>query len=272
MQNKIERHDDRLTDQVRTVVVTYDVQKFAAASVLFEMGKTKVLCAVSMQHSVPPFMRGKGTGWLSAEYAMLPTATLVRTQRESTMMRRNGRSIEISRLIGRVLRSVIDLNSLSEYTIVVDCDVLQADGGTRTACITAASLALHCAQYYWLQSNIILKPFIHDEVAAISVGIAHNQVLVDLSYHEDSNAAADFNFIMTKSGDIIEIQGGAEKEPLSWEQFDHMRSLAQTGINQLFAQIEGLGNQEKKQQHKNFSTMKKKSIKKVPFFNLQSRQ
>jgi ribonuclease PH len=180
------------------------------------MGKTKVLCAVSLQQGVPHFLRGKKTGWLTAEYSLLPASTPIRTVREITANKRNGRTIEISRVIGRALRSVVNLDPLGEQTIFIDCDVLQADGGTRTACITGAYLALKAAVAQWLHRGIISETILIDELAAISVGLAQDTVLLDLDFIEDSATEADFNFVLTRSGKIIELQGSAEKFPIKW--------------------------------------------------------
>jgi len=165
------RKDGRTPDQLRPVSISYNVYDFASGSVLFEMGKTKILCAVSLQNGVPPFLRGKGTGWLTAEYALLPMSTMTRTQRESNQGKKDGRSVEIARFIGRCFRSVIDVSGIGEKTITIDCDVLQADGGTRTASITGAFLALAKAQERWLSQRIITKPLIKEKISALSVGV-----------------------------------------------------------------------------------------------------
>ena len=228
------RTDGRLSNQLRPIKVTYDIFEYAAGSVLYEIGKTKVLCAVTMQEGVPPFLRSKKTGWLTAEYAMLPTATPLRTVRESSSGKRNGRTVEISRMIGRVLRSIIQLDRLGEKTIFIDCDVQQADGGTRTACITGACLALKQASDRWYSEGIISEKILTDEVAAISVGIMNGEALLDVDFSEDSTLDADFNIVLTRSGKLVEIQGAAEKSHLSWEQFESLRSLAEQGINEIF--------------------------------------
>lgn len=234
--NKIMKRDaNRASDQIRNLAVTYNVFPFAAGSVLFEMGRTKILCAVSLQAGVPFFLRGKNTGWLTAEYAMLPAATSTRTVRESSAGQRSGRSIEISRLIGRVLRTVIDLDSIGEYTLLIDCDVLQADGGTRTASINAACLALRQAQQTWLEQGFLTRPILKDGIAALAVCCDKTDVLLDPDYAEDSNGDADFNFIMTESGKIIEIQGGAEKNPIEWDMLDRACQLARKGAQELFS-------------------------------------
>ncbi len=232
----MKRTNGRAFDQVRPISILYDVIEYASASVLFEQGKTKVLCAISLQNSVPPFLKGKKSGWLTAEYAMLPTATHVRKERES-LSRPNGRSMEISRLIGRVLRSVVDLDLLGERTIVVDCDVLQADGSTRTACITAASLALKLAVDRWLRAGKIGSLILREEIAGISVGAFHDIVMVDLDFNEDSTLEADFNFVITRSGKIVEIQGSAEKSPIAWSTVATMHELALKGTNSIFSEV-----------------------------------
>jgi len=228
------RSGARLSDQLRQLRVTYNVYQYAAGSVLFEIGNTKALCAVTLQPGVPHFLRGKKAGWLTAEYALLPTSTPSRTVREVTAHKRNGRTIEISRLIGRSLRAIVDLSLLSEQTIFIDCDVLQADGGTRTACITGAFLALRAAQEVWLERGIIPAALIKDELAAVSVGSVRGRALLDLDFLEDSSIDADFNFVLTRSGGVIEIQGSAEKAPLSWDDYEHMRFLSLKGVQELF--------------------------------------
>ncbi|MGC2310422.1 MAG: ribonuclease PH [Candidatus Babeliaceae bacterium] len=229
------RAHNRLFEQLRPLKATYDVFSYAAGSVLFEMGNTKVLCAVTLQAGVPHFLRGKKEGWLTAEYSLLPAATPLRTVREITINKRSGRTIEISRLIGRALRSIIKFDVLGEYTIFIDCDVLQADGGTRTACVTGAYLALRQAQARWQQEGVIAVPLLIDELAAVSVGFHKNeQLLLDVDFAEDSELAADFNFIVTRSNKIVEIQGTAEKAPLSCEVFTQMQQLAFKGTQEIF--------------------------------------
>lgn len=235
MASKFIRTAQRSHDQLRSLRVTYDVFNYAAGSTLFEMGNTKVLCSVTLQQGVPHFLRGKKTGWLTAEYSLLPASTPIRTVREITANKRSGRTIEISRLIGRALRSVVNLDVLGEQTIFIDCDVLQADGGTRTACITGAYLALKAAEVIWLQKGYIDCALLADELGAVSVGFAQDTPLLDLDFVEDSATEADFNFVLTRSGKVIEIQGSAERYPLTWEQYDRMRSLALKGVQDLFA-------------------------------------
>lgn len=232
--SKFVRSGQRSNDQLRPLRVSYDIFKYAASSTLFEMGNTKILCSVTLQQGVPHFLRGTKKGWLTAEYSMLPASTPIRTVREVTANKRSGRTIEISRLIGRCLRSVSRLDVLGEQTIFMDCDVLQADGGTRTACITAAYLALRAAQTKWLRDGKITRELLVDELAAISVGISQDKPILDLDFMEDSASEADFNFIITRSQRVIEIQGSAEKFPLNWDQYEGMKLLAQKGADDLF--------------------------------------
>lgn len=234
----MKRIDGRLPDQVRPTSVTYGIYGNAHGSVIFELGNTKVLCSVMMQDGVPHFLRGKGAGWLTAEYTMLPAATQTRTQRESTTMRRNGRSIEISRLIGRSLRSIVDLKTLGERTIYIDCDVIQADGGTRTAAITGAYCALRHAIEQWKLDSKITDNFLLDTLGALSVGLSNGQALLDINYEEDSATDADFNFVMTGSGKVVEIQGATESTPLDWSQVESMRKLAQKGIREVLSKVD----------------------------------
>jgi ribonuclease PH len=231
------RHDGRSATQLRPIIVQHNAFGYSAASVFLSMGSTKVLCAVTLQNGVPPFLRGKGTGWLNAEYAMLPTSTQDRSTREVSAMMRSGRASEISRFISRALRAVVDVRLLGERTIMVDCDVLQADGGTRTACITAASMALELAQNTWLTTKQVSAPFLLDIVGAISVGVRDGQILLDPDYHEDKMLDADFNIVLTQSGTIVELQGGAEKATISWPLFDTVTACARDGIQELFTLI-----------------------------------
>lgn len=234
MSNQLIRSEKREYDQLRPLKVTYDIYKYASGSTLFEIGNTKVLCSVTLQQGVPHFLRGKKTGWLTAEYSLLPSSTPTRTVREATANKRSGRTIEISRLIGRALRSVIDFSSLVDQTIFIDCDVLQADGGTRSACITGAYLALKLAMDRWIDKKIILKSILTDELSAISVGISDGKALLDLDFFEDNITDSDFNFVLTRSGKIVEIQGSAEKSPLSWDEYQSIQTLAIRGANSLF--------------------------------------
>lgn len=230
----MKRHDNRRSDELRPLSITYGVYGYAPGSVLFSIGNTKILCAVTIQSGVPSFLRGKGKGWLTAEYALLPASTHHRTTREISAMKRQGRSIEISRIISRALRTVVDLSQLGERTIMVDCDVLQADGGTRAASITAACAALRMAQNKWLADEIINAPILADGIAAVSVGIMQDGHLVlDPDYQEDCAGHADVNVIMTLSGKLIELQGGAEKEPIDWQLIPKIGALSQKGIDAL---------------------------------------
>lgn len=233
------RVDGRLPDEVRNISVLYDVYGYADASVLYTQGKTVVLVAVTLTQGVPLFLKGQRRGWLSAEYAMLPTATHQRVARDATLStQKNYRNIEISRLIGRSLRSALDLNHLGERTIQIDCDVLQADGGTRVACITAASLALDVAVKRWLERKLIDKPIINHKLVALSAGIVRNTVCVDLCYEEDAIADADFNLITTTTGAIVEIQGTAEKGPIEQALFDQIKS---SGLHAIALLVKNLG-------------------------------
>jgi ribonuclease PH len=269
---KIIRNDKRTPDQLRPVSFSHGMYEFAAGSVLFEMGKTKVLCAVSLQNGVPPFLRGKGTGWLTAEYSLLPMSTMQRTQRESSQAAKNGRSVEIARFIGRCFRSIVDVSTIGERTITIDCDVLQADGGTRTAAISGAFLALKMAQEHWLKMRTIAHPIIKETIAAISVGVVNEDVLLDLNYEEDSAAAADFNFVITQSNKVVEMQGGAETDPLSWETFERVRAMAQHGAQQLFAVYNNTLHGAKNAQNVSYDTTKDKVIERTPMFSLRNRQ
>ncbi|MEX2438092.1 MAG: ribonuclease PH [Candidatus Babeliales bacterium] len=234
----MKRNDGRTYNQVRPIFLHDTICEWAAGSVLIMMGKTKVICTAIMQPGVPQFLRGKGTGWLTAEYAMLPAATQTRTAREASAMRRNDRNIEISRLIGRALRSVVDLSTIGEKTIYIDCDVIQADGGTRTASITGACLALKKAIEYWVSKKIIEQSILIEDIAAVSAGIIDGQVMVDLNCQEDNRAQADFNFIVTRSGKLIEMQGGVEGAPIAWDLFDQLKVGALAGIDQIFSLLD----------------------------------
>jgi len=231
------RIDNRIATEVRPIRVTLDAYGYAQASVLYEQGNTKVLCGVTLQPGVPPFLKGQRVGWLSAEYTMLPTATHQRTQRDGSQSQRNARSVEISRLIGRCLRPVVDLAAIGERTIIIDCDVLQADGSTRVACITAASIALQIAAKRWAQRKIFDKNVVTMQVAAVSVGVIDGHICADLSYEEDVRGDADFNIILTEHGDILEIQGTAENTPLSWDNFGIVRTTAQAAIKTILLAI-----------------------------------
>ncbi|CAN5168889.1 ribonuclease PH [soil metagenome] len=234
MEKQVQRALGRSYNQLRPVSISYNVFGYAAGSVLFELGNTQVLCSVTLQPNVPPFLKGTKPGWLTAEYAMLPTSSQQRVARESSSGKRNDRAIEISRLIGRCLRSVLDLSLLGERTIMVDCDVLEADGSTRTASITGAFAALKSAQEHWLKSGQISAPLIIDELVAVSAGVMGHAVLLDLDYSEDSMIDADYNFVLTRSERLIEIQGAAEKNAISWNEFDQMKQVVSVGVKKLF--------------------------------------
>ena len=230
----MKRIDGRAYDQLREVKVTPGFQKFAEGSVLIEIGTTQVLCSVSYEDRVPGFLRGSGTGWITAEYAMLPRATVTRNPRDATRGRVGGRNQEIQRFIGRSLRAVADLAALGEKTLTVDCDVLQADGGTRTAAVTGSYIALHQALTNLAGMGVISSIPLKSAIAATSVGIVHNDMMLDLCYDEDFNASVDFNVVMTSKGEFAEIQGTAEGKPFSKEVVNNMITLAEKGINQLF--------------------------------------
>lgn len=232
--------NNRTATESRTIKISHNVFDNADGSVLIEFGKTKVLCAVTLQDKVPHFLKGTKTGWLTAHYSMLPTSCQNRIEREIKTGKPNGRFVEISRLIGRCLRTVVNLDVLGEKTITIDCDVLQADGGTRTAAITGACLALKDAQERWLQEKKITQSLVKDDVAALSVGIKDGEILVDLDYLEDSTIDADFNFVMTRSGGIIEIQGTAEQAPVSMQQFNCMSLVAAHAIASLFSVLDAM--------------------------------
>jgi ribonuclease PH len=230
----MKRVDGRTYDALRPVKIVPGFQSFAEGSALIELGKTRVLCSVSAEERVPHFLKGSGTGWITAEYAMLPRATVTRTPRDTSLGRIGGRNQEIQRFIGRSLRAVTDLSALGERTLIVDCDVLQADGGTRTAAVTGAYIALHQACQTLVKMGVIPSIPLRSAVAATSVGIVHGNMLLDLCYDEDYNAAVDFNVVMTSRGEFVEIQGTAEGKPFSRETVDELLSLAERGIRQLF--------------------------------------
>jgi len=218
---------------LRPVKITRHYMKHAEGSVLMEMGDTKVICSASVEDRVPPFLRNTGKGWITAEYAMLPRSTHTRTSRDSLTGRGNGRTFEIQRLIGRSLRSVTDLNGFEERTIWIDCDVIQADGGTRTASITGAYVALVDAFKKMVKDGVIEKIPVKDTVAAVSVGKVDGRLLLDLNYEEDSRAEVDMNVVMTGSGKFVEIQGTAEESAFSKKELDALTMAARKGIRQL---------------------------------------
>lgn len=225
------RADGRQAQQMRPVKMTRNYLKYAEGSVLIEVGNTKVLCAATIEEKVPPFLKGSGEGWISAEYSLLPRSTQVRNVRESAKGKVTGRTHEIQRLIGRSLRSVVDLRALGEKTIWIDCDVLQADGGTRTAAITGAFVALVDAISKIYNAE---KPFpVKDFLAAASIGVVNGKVAVDLCYEEDSSAIVDMNVVMTGNGQFVEVQGTGEKRPFSKEEMNEMLSAAEQAIGEL---------------------------------------
>ena len=228
----VKRVDGRAWDELRPVKIVPGFQNFAEGSALIELGLTRVLCSVSVDERVPSFLKGEGSGWITAEYAMLPRAAVTRTPRDSSRV--NGRSQEIQRLIGRSLRAITDLDALGERTLIVDCDVIQADGGTRTAAITGAYVALYQALQTLANMGVLSAIPLKSAVAATSVGIVHNYMLLDLCYDEDFNASVDFNVVMTSQGEFVEIQGTAETKPFSKETIDSILSLAEKGIKELF--------------------------------------
>ncbi|WEK55316.1 MAG: ribonuclease PH [Candidatus Cohnella colombiensis] len=236
------RNDGRQPQQIRSFSVTLHPNKYAEGSVLIEAGETKVLITATVEERVPPFLKGQGKGWITAEYAMLPRATHSRNQRESAKGKLTGRTMEIQRLIGRALRSVVNLNALGERTITLDCDVLQADGGTRTTSITGAFIALALAVHK-LDGTVKFDRYpITDYLGSISVGVIQNQPVVDLNYEEDSKAKVDMNVVMTGSGAFVEVQGTGEEAPFTRSELDGMLQLAEEAIIQLVAmQKEALG-------------------------------
>ncbi len=224
------RIDNRAVDELRPVRITLGYQSFAEGSVLIQMGKTVVLCAATVEDRVPAFLKGSGEGWVTAEYSMLPRSTLTRTSRD----RKSGRTEEIQRLIGRSLRAATDLTAFGERQMIVDCDVIQADGGTRTAAITGAYVALYQAFHRLQKSGVIRTNPVNRMIAATSVGIVDGAYLLDLCYEEDFRAQVDFNVVMTDRKEFVEIQGTAEHKPFSKADSDGLLALAQTGIERLF--------------------------------------
>lgn len=229
----MDRIDGRKEFQLRNAKITTDFMLYPEGSVLIEMGNTKVICTASVEERVPPFKKDTGEGWVTAEYAMLPRATVERNGRDINKLKQNSRSVEIQRLIGRAIRGVVDFKALGERTITLDCDVLQADGGTRTASITGAFVALALACHRLVENGIIEKMPIQNYVAAISVGRVDGVNLLDLCYQEDSRAEVDMNVIMTGTGEFIEVQGTAEKEPYSRQTLNELLDLAEKGIMEL---------------------------------------
>ncbi|MGE3709146.1 MAG: ribonuclease PH [Hyphomicrobiaceae bacterium] len=229
------RPSKRQFDELRRVSFERGVSMHAEGSCLIKFGNTHVLCTASLEERLPPWLKGQGRGWVTAEYGMLPRATTERTRRESSTGHPSGRTQEIQRLIGRALRAVVDLQKLGERQISIDCDVIQADGGTRTAAITGAWVALHdCIR--WMETRSMVRDgVLKDQVAAVSSGLYAGQPVLDLDYAEDSEADADANFVMTGSGGIVEVQGTAEREPFSQERFDELMALARKGIKELIS-------------------------------------
>lgn len=227
------RPSGRSPDALRTVVLEPNFSKHAEGSCLIRFGDTHVLCTASVDERVPPWLKGKGKGWVTAEYGMLPRSTGSRTDREAARGKQSGRTQEIQRLIGRALRAVVDLEKLGEIQIVLDCDVIQADGGTRTASITGAYVALSLAVQHLLRIGAIKENPIIDSVAAVSCGLYNDTPVLDLDYAEDSNAGADANFVMTGKGGLVEIQGTAEDRAFSEEQFMALLALARKGVGEL---------------------------------------
>lgn len=229
------RPSSRLPDQLRSITLEPGFAKYAEGSCLIKCGETHVLCTASVDEKVPPFLRNTGLGWVTAEYGMLPRATAERTDREAAKGKQSGRTQEIQRLIGRSLRAIVDRKALGEIQIKIDCDVLQADGGTRTASITGSYVALALACRFLVKTGKIAAMPLTDSVAAISCGIYNGTPVLDLDYAEDSNAQADSNFVLTGKGGIVEIQGTAEQTPFSQDHFNAMLTLAQKGIAELTA-------------------------------------
>ncbi|MGI9387503.1 MAG: ribonuclease PH [Methyloligellaceae bacterium] len=227
------RPSNRQPDELRPVTIERGVSLHGEGSCLIKFGNTHVLCIASLEERIPPWLKGQGRGWVTAEYGMLPRSTGERMRREATAGKQGGRTQEIQRLIGRSLRAVVDLAALGERQITVDCDVIQADGGTRTASITGAWVALHDCVHWMKARDMVKDNVIADQVAAISCGLYGGSAVLDLDYAEDSDADADANFVMTGGGGIVEVQGTAETDPFSQEQFDALMKLARKGIGEL---------------------------------------
>jgi len=228
------RSDGRLFDQLRPINITRDYTCYAEGSVLVEFGKTKVICNASIENGVPSFLRGQDVGWVTAEYGMLPRSTDSRMRREAAQHKQAGRTMEIQRLIGRSLRTAIDMNLLGENTIVIDCDVIQADGGTRTASITGGYVALYDAINKAITQGLIKNNPIKAAVASVSVGVYKGEALLDLNYLEDSAADTDMNVVMDENNNFIEIQGTSEKRPFTDQELKNMLDIAKKGISELF--------------------------------------
>ena len=228
------RPSERTPEQLRPVTLETGVNRYAEGSCLVSFGHTKVLVTASVEESLPPWLRGKGQGWVTAEYGMLPRATHTRGRREAAAGKQSGRTQEIQRLIGRSLRAVVDMKALGERQVLIDCDVIQADGGTRTAAITGAWVAMASALNYLRAEEVLKADPILDQVAAVSCGIVEGHPVLDLDYEEDSNAEADSNFVLTAKGGIVEIQATGEKRGFSRVEFDQLFTLAQGGCAELF--------------------------------------
>ncbi|MCX7781370.1 MAG: ribonuclease PH [Negativicutes bacterium] len=237
----MKRIDGRMANELRPVKITRNYLKYAEGSVLIEVGNTKVICAATVEEKVPPFLKGSGSGWVTAEYSLLPRSTQTRNPREASKGKLTGRTQEIQRLIGRALRSVVDLAALGERTVWLDCDVIQADGGTRTASITGAFVALVDALSATISDDT--KPFpVKDFLAAVSVGVVDDEVLLDLCYEEDSSAVVDMNVVMTGTGQYVEVQGTGEKNPFTRQQLARMLEAGEQGVQMLIdLQKEALG-------------------------------
>lgn len=239
---RLMRPDNRPADALRKVSFEMGAAPYAEGSCLAVFGHTRVLCSATVEDSTPPWLRGRGQGWVTAEYAMLPRATHQRTRREVTSGKPSGRTQEIQRLIGRSLRAVTNLKALGERQIILDCDVLQADGGTRTAAITGAWIALYAACQYLVEEGVLASNPVTGQVAAVSAGLVKGEARLDLEYEEDSTADADANFVLTVSGGVVEVQATAETDPMKPEEFDALFALARKGIGELAAlQREALG-------------------------------
>ncbi|GGF89572.1 ribonuclease PH [Paenibacillus aceti] len=230
------RPNGREVNERRPMKLTVNINKYAEGSVYIEVGDTKVICTATVDEKVPMFMKGQGKGWITAEYSMLPRATQSRNQRESARGKLSGRTMEIQRLIGRSLRSVVDLHALGERSITVDCDVIQADGGTRTASITGAFVAMAFAVNKLVQKHNLPTFPIKDFLAAVSVGIVGENIVLDLEYEEDSKAKVDMNVVMTGQGQFVEVQGTGEENPFSRQELDRMLELAEQGIHEMISQ------------------------------------
>lgn len=232
------RSDGRLENGIRKVNITTDYMEYAEGSCLFEIGNTKVICTATVEDGVPLFLRGQGTGWITSEYGMLPRSCQKRIPRESSKGKKGGRTHEIQRLVGRAMRSVVDLDALEERTIWLDCDVIQADGGTRCASISGAFVALALALNKLKKKNVFTEIPVRDFIAAVSVGVVNGKTCLDLAYEEDSNAEVDMNVVMTSSGKFVEVQGTAEGDPFSRDRMDEMIKLAEKGIKSIITKQE----------------------------------